>query len=26
MLASEHPWVKSYFRGKRSRVGDAQAA
>ena len=20
MLASEHPWVKSYFRGKRSRV------
>jgi phospholipid/cholesterol/gamma-HCH transport system ATP-binding protein len=22
MLASEHPWVKSYFRGKRSRVAD----
>jgi phospholipid/cholesterol/gamma-HCH transport system ATP-binding protein len=21
MLASEHPWLKSYFRGKRSRVG-----
>jgi phospholipid/cholesterol/gamma-HCH transport system ATP-binding protein len=21
MLASEHPWVKAYFRGKRSRVG-----
>jgi phospholipid/cholesterol/gamma-HCH transport system ATP-binding protein len=21
MLASEHPWVKSYFRGKRSRAG-----
>src|SRR5712691_5163703 len=20
MLASEHPWVKSYFRGKRSRI------
>jgi phospholipid/cholesterol/gamma-HCH transport system ATP-binding protein len=20
MLASEHPWVKAYFRGKRSRV------
>jgi phospholipid/cholesterol/gamma-HCH transport system ATP-binding protein len=19
MLASEHPWLKSYFRGKRSR-------
>jgi phospholipid/cholesterol/gamma-HCH transport system ATP-binding protein len=25
MLASEHPWVKSYFHGKRSRVG-ARAA
>jgi phospholipid/cholesterol/gamma-HCH transport system ATP-binding protein len=23
MLASEHPWVKSYFRGKRSRVSGA---
>jgi phospholipid/cholesterol/gamma-HCH transport system ATP-binding protein len=23
MLASEHPWVKSYFRGKRSRVDGA---
>ena len=23
MLASEHPWLKSYFRGKRSRVGHA---
>jgi phospholipid/cholesterol/gamma-HCH transport system ATP-binding protein len=21
MLASEHPWLKAYFRGKRSRVG-----
>jgi phospholipid/cholesterol/gamma-HCH transport system ATP-binding protein len=21
MLASEHPWLKSYFRGKRSRAG-----
>lgn len=21
MLASEHPWLKEYFRGKRSRVG-----
>jgi len=20
-LASEHPWLKEYFRGKRSRVG-----
>jgi phospholipid/cholesterol/gamma-HCH transport system ATP-binding protein len=20
MLASEHPWVKSYFRGRRSRA------
>jgi phospholipid/cholesterol/gamma-HCH transport system ATP-binding protein len=26
MLASEHPWVKSYFRGKRSRAGGARAA
>jgi phospholipid/cholesterol/gamma-HCH transport system ATP-binding protein len=26
LLASEHPWVKSYFRGKRSRVGGARAA
>ncbi len=25
MLASDHPWVKSYFRGKRSRAG-ARAA
>ena len=24
MLASEHAWVKSYFRGKRSRIGAAQ--
>jgi phospholipid/cholesterol/gamma-HCH transport system ATP-binding protein len=23
VLASEHPWVKSYFRGKRSRVAPA---
>jgi phospholipid/cholesterol/gamma-HCH transport system ATP-binding protein len=23
MLASEHPWLKSYFRGKRSRAGQA---
>jgi hypothetical protein len=21
MLKSEHPWLKSYFRGKRSRAG-----
>ena len=21
MLASEHPWLKAYFRGKRTRVG-----
>jgi len=20
MLASEHPWLKAYFRGKRARV------
>lgn len=27
MLASDHPWVKSYFRGKRSRaVGTAASA
>ncbi|HEY2136225.1 MAG TPA: ABC transporter ATP-binding protein [Xanthobacteraceae bacterium] len=26
MLASEHPWVKSYFRGKRSRADGARAA
>ncbi len=26
MLASEHPWVKAYFRGKRSRAGAAGAA
>ncbi len=24
MLASEHPWVKSYFRGKRSRMVGAE--
>ncbi|MDB5600870.1 MAG: transporter related protein [Xanthobacteraceae bacterium] len=23
MLASEHPWLKAYFRGKRSRAGRA---
>ncbi len=23
MLACEHPWVKSYFRGKRSRAASA---
>jgi phospholipid/cholesterol/gamma-HCH transport system ATP-binding protein len=23
MLASEHPWVKAYFRGKRSRAAQA---
>jgi phospholipid/cholesterol/gamma-HCH transport system ATP-binding protein len=23
MLASEHPWLKSYFRGKRSRAAQA---
>jgi len=26
MLASEHPWVQSYFHGKRSRVDGARAA
>jgi phospholipid/cholesterol/gamma-HCH transport system ATP-binding protein len=25
MLASEHPWLKAYFRGKRSRAGNAAA-
>jgi phospholipid/cholesterol/gamma-HCH transport system ATP-binding protein len=25
MLASEHPWLKAYFRGKRSRVGHPTA-
>jgi phospholipid/cholesterol/gamma-HCH transport system ATP-binding protein len=24
MLASEHPWVKEYFRGKRSRASAAK--
>lgn len=24
MLASEHPWLKAYFRGKRSRIGNGQ--
>jgi phospholipid/cholesterol/gamma-HCH transport system ATP-binding protein len=24
MLASEHPWLRAYFRGKRSRIGDGQ--
>jgi phospholipid/cholesterol/gamma-HCH transport system ATP-binding protein len=26
MLASEHPWLKAYFRGKRSRAGGATHA
>lgn len=26
MLASDHPWVRSYFRGTRSRVGHATEA
>ena len=26
MLASEHPWLKAYFRGKRSRASDAARA
>ncbi|RAI38641.1 ABC transporter ATP-binding protein [Rhodoplanes roseus] len=26
MLASDHPWIRSYFRGVRSRVGHAAAA
>jgi phospholipid/cholesterol/gamma-HCH transport system ATP-binding protein len=26
MLQSEHPWLKEYFRGKRSRVGHAREA
>jgi phospholipid/cholesterol/gamma-HCH transport system ATP-binding protein len=26
MLASEHPWLKEYFRGKRSRVGHSAEA
>ena len=24
MLASDHPWLKAYFRGKRSRMGNGQ--
>jgi hypothetical protein len=26
MLKSEHPWLREYFRGKRSRVGHALEA
>jgi phospholipid/cholesterol/gamma-HCH transport system ATP-binding protein len=26
MAASEHPWVKSYFRGKRARLRDERLA
>jgi phospholipid/cholesterol/gamma-HCH transport system ATP-binding protein len=26
MLASEHPWLRAYFRGKRSRAGEATHA
>jgi phospholipid/cholesterol/gamma-HCH transport system ATP-binding protein len=26
MLASDHPWLKAYFRGKRSRAGHAARA
>jgi phospholipid/cholesterol/gamma-HCH transport system ATP-binding protein len=26
MLACEHPWVKEYFRGKRSRAAGAAAS
>jgi phospholipid/cholesterol/gamma-HCH transport system ATP-binding protein len=26
MLASEHPWLKAYFRGKRSRAGQPEKA
>jgi len=26
MLASEHPWVKSYFRGKRARLREERLA
>jgi phospholipid/cholesterol/gamma-HCH transport system ATP-binding protein len=25
MLASEHPWLKAYFRGKRSRAAHTPA-
>ncbi len=25
MLASKHPWLRAYFHGKRSRVGQAEA-
>jgi phospholipid/cholesterol/gamma-HCH transport system ATP-binding protein len=25
MLASEHPWLKAYFRGKRARARDVRA-
>ena len=26
MLASEHPWLKAYFRGKRGRAYDGKVA
>jgi hypothetical protein len=26
MLASEHPWLKAYFHGKRSRAGGEKQA
>ena len=26
MLASEHPWLKAYFRGKRSRAVQPEKA
>jgi hypothetical protein len=26
MLASQHPWVKSYFGGQRARAGSKAAA
>ena len=25
LLASDHPWVKAYFHGKRSRAGQLEA-
>jgi phospholipid/cholesterol/gamma-HCH transport system ATP-binding protein len=25
MLASEHPWLKAYFRGKRARMANIPA-
>jgi hypothetical protein len=26
MLASDHPWLRAYFHGKRSRAGEKKQA